>query len=138
MKNKEKFANEIFEIACMGTRIAVDEKTGNICPCSHMCCSDCIFCGHISCQPFIEEWMNSEYIETVIDWSKVPVDTRILVRDSVDQQWCKRYFAKYQDGVAYTWAFSATSWNSNNEITKWNYAKLAEKEESKDGKCEEM
>lgn len=129
MKNKEKFANEIFEIACGGTRISVDEKTGSIYPCSRMICSDCIFRGHVSCAPFIKEWLNSEYIETVIDWSKVPVDTHILVRNYEDQVWQRRYFAKYEDGVVYAWALGNTSWSSDNEITEWKYAKLEEMEE---------
>ena len=36
-----------------------------------------------------------------VDWSKVPVDTKVLVRDSMGE-WYKRYFAEYKDGIFYT------------------------------------
>ena len=73
-------------------------------------------------------WFLEEYEEPEIDWSKVKVDTPILVRDTEDEEWVKRYFAKYEDGV-YAWSGGATSWTSENITTNWKYAKLAESEE---------
>ena len=35
--------------------------------------------------------------EPEIDWYKVAVDTPILVRDSEDEEWQRRYFAKYEN-----------------------------------------
>ena len=35
--------------------------------------------------------------EHEIDWYKVAVDTPILVRDSEDEEWQRRYFAKYEN-----------------------------------------
>lgn len=64
--------------------------------------------------------------EPEIDWSKVSVDTPILVRDYEDEAWSKKYFAKYKNGTVYAWAGGCTSWSKlNNDIISWKYAKLA-------------
>ena len=74
------------------------------------------------------EWLNSEYVEPEVDWSKVPVDTPILVRDSENEDWHKRYFNKYSNGTVYAWSDGTTSWSACDEddFCKWKYAKLAE------------
>ena len=63
-----------------------------------------------------------------IDWSKLAVDTKILV--SIDnKRWYKRYFAKFEDGKIYTFANGTTSFSYNyRELVPWNYAKLYEEE----------
>ena len=63
-------------------------------------------------------------------WSKVEADTPILVRCSEDGEWLRRHFAKYEDGIVYTWKDSRTSWtvSFDEDVTAWNYAKLAETE----------
>ena len=67
--------------------------------------------------------------EPEVDWSNVEVDTPILVRDYESQEWEARHFAKYEDGVIYTWDGGSTSWTSKGNVTEWKYAKLAETEE---------
>ncbi len=74
------------------------------------------------------EWFNSEYIETEVDWSKVPVDTPILVRDSKNDKWIKRYFAKYEGGEVWAYMNGTTSW-TNNGICCWTFGKLATDDE---------
>ena len=69
-----------------------------------------------------------DYKEPETDWSKVEVDTPILVRDYESQEWEARHFAKYEGGIVYTWVGGCTSWSETN-TTSWNYAKLAESEE---------
>ena len=64
-----------------------------------------------------------------IDWSKVKVDTPILVRDSEDSKWLGRYFAKYEDEKVYAWLGETTSYDACGQVAKWKYAKLAESEE---------
>lgn len=64
-----------------------------------------------------------------IDWSKVKVDTPILVRDNEDSKWLKRYFAKYENGLVYAWLGENTSYDTCS-AAKWKYAKLAESEEN--------
>lgn len=63
----------------------------------------------------------------IVDWSKVKVDTPVLVRDFENQDWKKRYFAFFDDELIYTWDGGATSWSAKNkDAIPWKYAKLAE------------
>jgi hypothetical protein len=64
----------------------------------------------------------------IVDWSKVAVDTPILVRGSEGSNWEKRYFAKVQNGIICAWNRGATSWSVSNDeycFSAWKYAKLA-------------
>lgn len=95
-------------------------------------CAECDFGkGKSKCIPHLKKWLFSEYEEPEVDWSKVKVDTPILVRDYESSEWTKRYFAKFEDGKVYAWKYGATSWTVNNEyaVKSWKYAKLAESEE---------
>ena len=67
--------------------------------------------------------------EPEIDWSKVEVDTPILVRDYENHTWNKRHFAKYTGGKVRAWNNGNTSWTG--EYTQsWRFAKLAEEGDS--------
>lgn len=69
----------------------------------------------------------AEYLG-IVDWSKVAVDTPILVKDHDGEAWEKRYFAFFEDGNVYTWMSGTTSWTADiaGGATDWKYAKLAE------------
>ena len=60
-----------------------------------------------------------------IDWNKVEVDTKVLVRYKPYDEWEKRYFAKYIDGNVYVFKEGKTSWNSIG-IEHWQETKLYE------------
>lgn len=64
----------------------------------------------------------------VIDWSKVAVDTPILVKDDYDDKWEKAYFAKYEDEMIYAWSNGRTSFSARNKEDTfiWDRGKLAE------------
>ena len=64
-------------------------------------------------------------IEDKVDWNKVEVDTKVLVRNKTDDNWLKRYFAKYEDGKVYVFKNGRTNWN-NEGITHWQETKLWE------------
>lgn len=68
-----------------------------------------------------------EYIG-IVDWSKVEVDTPILVKDDCDDKWEKAYFAEYENGMIYAWNNGRTSFSaiSNDDTFIWDHAKLAE------------
>lgn len=66
--------------------------------------------------------------EPEVDWNEVKIDTPIMVRDSEDGDWFKRYFAEYKNGKIYAWDNSHTSWETSRMI-EWKYAKLVEDEE---------
>lgn len=68
----------------------------------------------------------AEYLG-IVDWSKVAVDTPILVRDCEISIWEKRYFASFENGKVHAWNGGTTSWSAENKNTmSWKYAKLAE------------
>lgn len=64
----------------------------------------------------------------IIDYSKVPVDTPILVWDDDSEKKLKRYFAFFENERVHTWGSGATSWSSNDRdyVSDWDYAELAE------------
>lgn len=74
-------------------------------------------------------WLDEEYTEPEVDWSKVAADTPILVRDRDGDAWRPRYFAKYENDQICTWGNGATSWSGDGSMSCWNEAKLAEVEE---------
>ena len=124
MTNKEKYGKEILDIACKGDKIAV--RNGKVTSCDNLFCKDCDF-GYSNCNEKILKWANSEYVEPPVDWSKVAVDTPILVRDREKEAWRRRYFAKYDNGIVCAWGGGTTSWSAERS-TYWKYAKLAESE----------
>lgn len=93
----------------------------------------------ITCSAFLKNYPKEaeEVImawEEPVDWSEVKVDTKILVRTSENNDWQKRYFAKFEDGKVYAWMYGATSWSadSKNDIMAWVYAKLVEEGDEND------
>lgn len=132
MLNREKYAKEIAEIACNGKHIAIVAGKPMLC-----CEASCDTCDiEYDCTRGLKEWANSEYVEPIepqVNWSKVPVDTPILVRSVEEQAWIHRYFAKYENGSVYAWTDGRTSWSDGKKnMTMWDRAKLAESEENHD------
>lgn len=128
MKNKEKYREEILNYKKVNG-FCVDFIEPNILkPLGYTCHG--IFCGQ--CNLICQMWMEKEYKEPEheVDWNKVAVDTPILVRNSEDDEWTKRYFAKYENGMVLAWNSGKTSWTSIYGYTSaWQYAKLAKEEE---------
>ena len=135
MTNKEKYGNKIIELAIDEGALAL--KNGEPAPCAKIKCEDCDYGKSDSCggsEYKFRKWLNSEYVEPPVDWSKVAVDTPILVRDSREEAWRKRHFAKYEDNTVYAWSGGTTSWSTyrSSDIANWKMAKLAEREEKND------
>ena len=122
MKNYEKYAEKIRKYN--GINICSEFIKPHILEADNCNGIDCQRCAMLQML-----WMLEEYKEPEVDWSKVAVDTPILVRDYESQEWEARHFAKYEDGVIYSWDGGSTSWTSRGNVTEWKYAKLAEGEE---------
>ena len=82
----------------------------------------------------LDEILQMEFEEIVdVDWSKVQVDTKILVsEDGID--WYRRYFAKYENGIIYAFSDGLSSFTAcykpecgYRRVCSWKYAKLYEK-----------
>ena len=71
--------------------------------------------------------INGEF-EEVVDWSKMPVDTKILVSED-GKLWYKRHFAKYENGSVHVFPDGRSSFTTEESdiIYPWKYAKLCEK-----------
>ena len=57
-----------------------------------------------------------------IDWSKLPVDTKLLVKHPKDKTWKRRYYAGVYDqdkGLIYCYRDGKTSWVDNTTIYGW-------------------
>ena len=126
MKNYEKYADEIRKYK--GVNFCNYFVMPNILKLVS-CNGDCTRCRMLQMI-----WLLEDYEEPEVDWSKVEVDTPILVKEYEESKWTKRYFAKYEDGVVYAWDGRLTSWTipHNSDVTPWKYAKLAESEEDKE------
>ena len=125
MKNYEKYADEIREYE--GDSICADFVEPYILKSINAKCTNT---SCVKCHLYRTIWLMEEYEEPEIDWSKVKVDTPILVRNDESDKWLKRYFAKYEGGVVYAWKSGRTSWTEDCMI-EWSYAKLAEDEGDK-------
>ena len=132
MKNYEKYADKI-KTYTNGSSYCEEIIIPNVLKPLGKPCVDtsCDVCNALTILWLMEEYEEPKEPET--DWSKVEVDTPILVRNYEDTEstavvWLKRYFAEYKDGLVYTWTNGRTSWNEDC-TNGWKYAKLAENEE---------
>ena len=124
MKNYEKYADEIKRYN--GFDFCKDFVKPYILESDNCNGLDCIRCSMLRAIWLMEEYKEPE--EPEVDWSKVEVDTPILVREYEHENWVRRYFAKYEGGKVYVWNNGRTSWTEK-FMTPWKFAKLAENEE---------
>lgn len=141
MTNYEKYKEKIDKFLQDTYRIAVDKNERELVDCRELNCKNCLFSSSYNEDRFCEvnriKWLVSEYKESGVDWSKVPIDTPVLA--SMDREkWYNFYFAGTDDwGNTYVYSSGRTSWSSktayDSETVKVPYIKLAEvsDEESK-------
>lgn len=94
MKNREKYAEELLNVACAGKRIAIDKQTMQIRGCEGLSCGNCLFsCG--DCDTKLAEWAESEYIKPV----------KISKKDRAFLDYLKdyKYMARDCDGELYVY-----------------------------------
>lgn len=127
MTNKEKYVEDLYSIFL--NSFGVDEENKPF-RCTFRCDWKCygricqFYNNEIACETLAKQWLDEEY---KTDWSKVPVDTPILVRDNRTQRWLHRHFAKYENGKVFAWAEGLTSWSAGDTIcVDWKYARLCE------------
>lgn len=128
MTNKEFYKNALDSI--LESVVAVNKESLRVVKCEEINCSECLFRNLAGdCEANARDWLKSEHVEQV-DWSKVKVDTPILVRDYESGEWTKRYFANFVNGKVYAWKNGVASWTADDwDVISWNYAKLAESED---------
>lgn len=138
MKNREKYKNEL---------IKVIKKDGKLCEfvkkhevfrmfgndSKSYCKMTCVTCGTA-----LQLWLDEEYEEPPkpeVDWTKVPVDTLVRVRDREEQEWILMYFKGISDYDRahrfMTWCDGATSKTAcGGEYMMWKYCELVEDEDN--------
>ena len=138
MKNREKYKNELMNVIKMD---------GNTCgfvikhEVTRMFGTEMeSFCGETDCNACgtaLQLWLDEEYEEPPkpeVDWSKVPVDTLVRVRDREEQEWTLRYFKGINDNHLRrryeAWESGATSKTANGEYLCWKYCELVEDEDN--------
>lgn len=130
MLNIEYYKYKLIELGIINpNKLAVIEEQPRICNNSIMC-DECLFNNFgFSCYSDALNWLFSEYEEPEVDWSKVKIDTPILVKSEEKNFEYRRYFAKFEDGKVYAWVNGGTSWTRTNDAVRaWEFAKLAESE----------
>lgn len=134
MKNREKYKNELIDVIKKDGRICdfvkkheVFRMFGND---SKSYCK--MTCG--TCGVALHLWLDEEYIEPEVDWSNVPVDTLVRVRDGEDEEWLLRYFKGINDihlrRRYEAWASGATSVTAEGDTEQWKYCELVEDEDN--------
>ena len=124
LKNRDKFKEELIE-ACKDANFNVFYNE-HITPAYH-----CATYGGIGEEKRIlltMLWLDEEYQEPEVDWSKVKNNDPILVRDGDDEEWNRAHFACYKDGKVHGWSGGKTSWTASSYM-HWMQAKLAEPQE---------
>ena len=138
MLNIEYYKDELVELGIIDLdKLAVGQGQPRICN-NSILCRHCLFNNNnhsFSCAGDALKWLLTEYKEEKeVDWSKVEVDTPILVSEDA-KEWNKRYFAKFEYGVVWSFCDGRTSWTARkngtirNDTISWKYAKLAESED---------
>lgn len=134
MTNYEKYKDKIDKIWNDGKVIGVTEDC-KVTSCDEiLSCNECIF--NEECDLKSQKWLVSEYKDPAenVDWSKVPIDTPVLVREYETDKWIPRYFAGInEDGNVIAFDSGATSWSDDGEnlTVNWKQAKLANPDDLK-------
>ena len=116
MKNKEKYAKEIMEVACSGDSIAVTKGSERIVKCGSIACSECLFAPP-NCVKEIREWVEQEYIEKPV----------ISKRDRAFLEYFReerRYIARDKNGKVFVYETQPRKgekyWNGENTRRNFN------------------
>ena len=136
MKNREKFREQILEWAVVPGRDICDFKRKEVLPHFGKGGCACISCPW--CSIMLNLWLDEEYIEPQkpeVDWTKVPVDTLVRVRDFESEEWTLRYFkgidGEYPGSRFVAWDGGSTSKTAYGDYTHWKYCELVEDEDDK-------
>lgn len=130
MKNREKYKNELVKVC----------KSGELMQFFNDYVVPTYECGNyevINAEKvalLTALWLDEEYQEPEVDWSKVENNDPILVRDGDDEEWNRAHFACYKDGKVHAWSGGKTSWTASSYMY-WMQAKLAEPQKPEHDSC---
>jgi len=135
VKNREKFREQILEWAVVPGKDICDFKRKEVL--THFGKEGCDGISCPWCAIMLNLWLDEEYKEPLkpeVDWSNVPVDTLVRVRDLESEEWTLKYFKGFEEeGYAnrfQTWVDGATSKTAYGEYENWTYCELVEDEDN--------
>lgn len=140
MKNREKYRDEILNSVFRGNveeycEFAKKNVLPNLTDCTNGECEELSSC--MLCRTIFAFWLDEEYIEPPkpeVDWSKVPVDTLVRVRDSKSEEWKLQYFKCVSETIPThkfeAWDDGRTSKTANNSYRLYKYCELVEDEDN--------
>lgn len=111
MTNREAYREKLDTILARVVAVVDGKPTS----CAIGSCERCLFmnnCGRTEHKEEIIDWLNAEYQEPPVDWSKVPIDTPVLA--SADgKSWYRRHYAGTDDkGNPKVYLSGHTSWST--------------------------
>lgn len=135
MKNRDKYSDKIIKIVLNGETcdfmknvvipLYIDGRESSDNFCSTNSCE--------GCSKLFAFWLDGEYNKPPTDWSKVPVDTLVRVKDDEEDTWALRYFCGWSENENYgkyrTFPNGTTSKTTTSNYTEyWMYCELVEEE----------
>lgn len=126
--------NKVKEI--FARSFAVDKRTGEIRTCNGLDCVNCLFYSADSydpCRARRMKWLDQPVLDSEkdIDWSKVPVDTPVIVWNTGEEY--RRYFCEIKRAgsrIFRTFAIGKTSWTAEEvDRADWEHCKLCRQED---------
>lgn len=134
MKNREKFREQILEWAIAPGRDMCDFRRKEVL--AHFGKEGCDGISCSWCAVMLDLWLDEEYREPAkpeVDWSKIPIDTLVQVRDRDDEEWELKYFKGIDNedpaNRFIAWIDGATSKTAYGDYEKWTCCELVEVED---------
>ena len=129
MKNREKYENELMDVIKMDGRICGFVKKHDVFRMigtgwESFCEMDCVACGTV-----LQIWLDEE---SKVDWSKVPVDKLVRVRNDENGEWLLRYFCEWNGNTDHkytTFPNGRTSKTATYYVENWRFCELVEVED---------
>ena len=141
MKNREKYRDEIIgaikEFCDSDGADGGDKMCRVIQKAMFPAIDKNVNCGWLdctTCNKLFAFWLDEEYVEPPqpeVDWSKVPVDTLVRVRNFKEHEWELMHFKTFDENLEYryeTWSCGRTSKTACGPIksSHWRYCELVE------------
>ena len=124
MTNREAYKDKLDDLLARITAVVDGEPVR----CGSSSCKRCLFrerCGKPERKKKIIDWLNAEYQEPPVDWSKVPIDTKVLFTDCEGNEH-KGYFAGVEETCLTVWKYGTASWTADGERMVSTHVRLAE------------
>jgi hypothetical protein len=121
---------EVLAVRVLSAPEGVDVEQPVMALISSMCCSsNPIWEAYTAEGLYYSSFTESEYdLVEVSPYEDFVLDERVLVKDTMDPEWHRRYFAGVsEDGKPLAWGVGTTSWSTGEDKpTRWDQCKRAE------------